>query len=234
MLLYICIILKIFCSGKENDMFQNKRKYISEDIIQDLSEYIAAVYEADYEDEAAGKTADEDGFKLLKAPSAPRTPKASNLASSGRSSIPSPAAFFAARSCDSSPAFNEENELSTELSELVNSVDESFSEMLLRKIDEKGMSDAECYKKANIDRKLFSKIRSDMHYRPSKNTAISFAIALELPLEEANDMLSKAGFALSHSSKSDIIIEYFIKNRDYDFFRINEALYSFDQPMLGV
>lgn len=119
------------------------------------------------------------------------------------------------------------------LDDLVNNLEDTFSQMLLRLIDDRGMTDPQVYRKANVDRRLFSKIRNDRDYRPSKSTVLAFAIALELSLDETKDLLNRAGYSLSRSSKFDIIIEYFIVEENYDIFEINGALLSFNQNLLG-
>lgn len=119
------------------------------------------------------------------------------------------------------------------IDDLVGNLDEPFSATLMRLIDRTGKKDAEIYRRANIDRRLFSKIRSNAHYAPSKPTVLAFAIALELDLSQTCDLLERAGFALSHSRKFDVIVEYFIQSKKYDVFEINEVLFSYDQPLLG-
>lgn len=121
---------------------------------------------------------------------------------------------------------------SEDLKGFLDSLDAPFSSTLLALIDERGMTDAQVYKRANMSRQLFSKIRSDAAYRPTKKTALALAVALELGLDETNDLLARAGFTLSHSSKADVIVEYFITRNKFDIFEINEALYAFDQPLL--
>lgn len=119
------------------------------------------------------------------------------------------------------------------LEDLIDEVDETFSEYLLRMIDYKGLKDPDVYKKANIDRRLFSKIRSNKHYQPSKNTALALAFALELNLDETKDMLNKAGYALSNSNKVDIIFKYFIEQNNYNIYELNEVLFKFTETTLG-
>jgi len=119
------------------------------------------------------------------------------------------------------------------IEELVGNLDEPFTQTLLRLIDAKGKTDAEVYKRANLDRKLFSKIRTTQGYMPSKKTALALAVALELTLEETSDLLKRAGYSLSRSQKFDVIIEYFITYGRYNIFEINEVLFCYDQPLLG-
>ena len=123
--------------------------------------------------------------------------------------------------------------LPDDLGKYVSRLDEGFREMLIRKIDEKQMTDAECYKRANIDRKLFNKIKNQPDYKPGKSTVLALAISLKLPMKEIREMLEKAGFSLSHSNKFDLIVEYFILHGNYNIWEINEALFSFDQKLLG-
>jgi transcriptional regulator with XRE-family HTH domain len=119
------------------------------------------------------------------------------------------------------------------LEHALSNLDEPFSDSLRTLIQSKGKTEVEVYKKANLDRKLFSKIRKGGGYVPSKRTVIALAIALDLTLDEADKLLEKAGYALSHSSIFDVIIEYFIVHKHYKILEINEVLFSYDQPLLG-
>ncbi len=209
----------------ENDMtvyivvFDKNAFGLSGKLFSDIKSYIDDNYvdaHFDYRTENLRKS--ENIFPTLHSPKA-------------KLSAPAPNVFFDA--ADSAAYCCNASISAPSLEDELGSLDESFSQMLLRKIDEEGMSDAQCYKKANIDRKLFSKIRSDVNYKPKKTTALAFAIALELSIDETKNMLMKAGYALSHSNKFDVIVEYFIKNGNYNIFEINEALFAFDQSLLG-
>ena len=119
------------------------------------------------------------------------------------------------------------------LDDILRKTDAGFSETLLKLIDESGEKDSVIYKRANVDRRLFSKIRSNPDYRPSKATAVAFAIALQLNVEETNDLIGRAGYVLSHSSKADLAVECFIEHQIYNIDRINEVLYAHDLPLIG-
>ena len=193
-------------------IFDRSAYRISQKLFSDIEEYIDDHYVAVHTDHTDRRS---EYSRLMSMPAENHLPGEENKVTEAVYAAPS--APRAAKTLD----------------DALSQIDESFSEMLLRKIDERKMTDAQCYKKANIDRKLFSKIRSDRLYKPSKPTVIAFAIALELSLEETKEMLMKAGFALSRSNKFDIIIEYFIEHGNYNVFEINEALFAFDQSLIG-
>lgn len=119
------------------------------------------------------------------------------------------------------------------LDDMLKQQDAGFTETLLRRIDGTGKKDSEVYKKANLSKQHFSKIRNNKDYKPTKATAIALAIALELNLEETRDLIGRAGYALTNSSKFDLIVRYFIEQGNYSIMDINMALYEFDQPLLG-
>lgn len=162
------------------------------------------------------------------APSAPRAPErnagAARFSKARRSKAAPPEAMDSADMLAEAP---------DSLEDMLKKADAGFSETLLRLIDESGRKDSEVYKAANIDRKLFSKIRSNPQYRPSKPTALALAVALRLDLDEAEDLIGRAGYTLTHASRADIIVEYFIVTGKYDIFEINETLFRYDLPLLG-
>lgn len=197
-----------------------REKGIAQELRQALESYIAAHYVPAAEKRPApvGSASMPHLFASRKAASRPPREAAPQLDSMVFGSA-APAAVAAEESAD-------------ELAKRIARRDESFQQMLLRLIDDSGLTDAQCYKKAGLDRKLFSKIRGDVHYRPSKRTAVALALALELDMARTKELLEKAGFALSRSSVFDIIITYFVERGEYDLFTVNEALYAFDQPTL--
>ena len=141
--------------------------------------------------------------------------------------------FSPEKSCIPMPRPSMAPSKSLSLEEMLEKTDAGFSETLLKLIDKQGKKDSQVYKKANLSKQHFSKIRNNPDYKPTKATAISLALALELDLEQTRDLIGRAGYALTDSSKFDIIIRYFIEHKKYDLMEINLALYEFDQSLLG-
>ena len=225
------IVLAVFdkaafdLSGK---LFHAVRSYIDEN-------YILSKLQDEYGLTGAAFAADELPRQMRERQRLMRSRQTDTFAHTAPMAVPPPSAqagIFPAAAA-SAPKMAGAVAAQPGLEELLKKTDAGFSETLLKLIDRTGKKDAEIYKKANIDRQLFSKIRSNLAYKPSKPTAVAFAIALELDLEETRDFIGRAGFALTHSSKFDIIVEYFILHGNYDVFELNEMLFAFDQPLIG-
>ena len=186
----------------------------------------------DFCDDGADETSDEECLaeepEGRPAASAQMAPSAMRMAPS----FDEPVRSNASARMLNAPAAGTKAKQTRSLDDLMANVSETWQESLFRLIDEKGYTDTEVYKRANVDRKLFSKIRSNADYQPKKITAVAFALALNLNLDETKDLIGRAGYALSPSSKFDLIIEYFIENEVYDTYTINLALFEHDQPLL--
>jgi O-acetyl-ADP-ribose deacetylase (regulator of RNase III) len=233
-------------------VFDSSAFRISEQLLGDVQSYIDETYVETHENlrhvappslPSTSKRSPSDGFPLSYPfrPSAGKDGRVFTTAVQS-SSTQDASEYSASYPSRSSPRKNEtidsesfaiDSASPENLETLIEHLDESFSATLLRLVDASGKSDAEIYKRANIDRRLFSKIRSNSHYVPSKATVIAFAVALELTLEQTEDLLERAGFALSHSRKFDVIVEYFIDRGHHDIYQINEVLFQYDQPLLG-
>ena len=206
---YLCVFDKESYSFSQK-LFNDIQEFINDEYVEEHDEDFYDSFEDKYYDDDDAEDYDDDDTFIKS--NAPRTIHIDAC-------IPSKNAW----------SFDEDESLNDYLQQM----DKSFQEMLFDFIDEKGMTDVECYKKANVDKRTFSKIKSNKDYRPSKQTVIAFAISLQLDLEQTQALLATVGFTLSRSSVFDKIIMYFILNGNYNIFEINEALFEFDQILLG-
>ena len=217
-------------------VFDRRSFSVSRGLVSEVREYIDDVYAEAHADEEASRRRMNVSRRMAVRP---RFPERKKDAPAAPAEAPREATWenlpVAGMSMDFEEAVLPDAAATAEpdWAEMIKKTDEGFSQALLRMIDEKGLTDAACYKRANVDRKLFSKIRSNPAYRPSKPTVFAFAVALELSLPETIDFLHKAGFALTRSSAFDIVMEYFISHSIYRIFEINEVLFQLDMPLLG-
>ncbi len=202
---------------------KNKNTTISQKFLSDLEKYLQEKYSSPLEetmileDKAASPTM---GMAAMAEPMAPSAPmRAEKKACSGRARI--------SKVSESMPA------QSRTLDEIIGNVGENFSEMLLRLLIEKDLKNSEVYHRANISRKVFSKIMTNPDYHPKKNTVLALAIGMRLNLDETKDLLARAGYALSPGSKFDLIVQYCIEQREYNIIKINIILDDYRQPCLG-
>ena len=220
----------IFLRGHEADItiYVPESQRLEREFASQLSAYIAQRYTGA---ERSGKLF---GTLFDRMPPPP-PPGASGADALSEDAAPSPAAGrpSAVQKASAAAPLRAAPKRAGSLEDMLRAADAGFSETLLKLIDESGEKDADVYKRANIDRKLFSKIRSNARYRPSKATALALAVALRLDLDGTRDLIGRAGYTLTHASVSDIIVEYFIVNEKYDIFELNETLFAYDQPLLG-
>ena len=201
-------------------VFDKKSYSFSKKLFEDISELIDDDYVEEYE-------CDYDSLDAFESVGSP--PPSERLSSKRLSEPMRTTSMMIPRASSPDSAKNKS------LKDYMKSMDKPFAYKLFDWIDERGMTDVECYKKANVDKKTFSKIKCNPKtYKPSKQTAVAFAIALRLNLDQTQDLLASAGLTLSRSFTFDKIIRYFIQNEIYDIFEINEALFEFDQVLLGV
>ena len=209
---YICVFDKESYTFSQK-LFNDIRAFIDDDYVDERDEDYYDAYRL------ADKRAEDDNGRFLASATMRRSARSAEVPPS-----PKPAKSLQ----PTAPSKG------STLRDYVGELDVSFREMLFGLIDRSGMTDVECYKRANVDKRTFSKIKSNKDYRPSKQTVIAFAISLRLDLDETQALLATVGFTLSRSSVFDKIIRYFILNGNYDIFEINEALFEFDQTLLGV